>query len=127
MTSKADDEEECNGWRQDEGAGLEDEVGGREEVATTNQRKSKWLVEEFYPPHSAGATDPLLDRVYPEPLYKYELVSEQQLHEVIAKMKPFKATWSGTFPNCIYKFCAALLVPRLFKIFQGTVREDVIT
>ncbi|KAJ7752432.1 hypothetical protein DFH07DRAFT_744980, partial [Mycena maculata] len=93
--------------------------GGREEVATTNRKKSEWLVEEFYPPRSAGATDPPLDTVYPEPLYKYEPVSEQQIHEVIAKMKPFKATRSGTFPNCVYKFCAALLVPRLFKIFRA--------
>ncbi|KAJ7635829.1 hypothetical protein DFH06DRAFT_932766, partial [Mycena polygramma] len=90
-----------------------------EEVATTNERKSKWLMEEFYPKRGAGATDPDPDTAYPEPLWKFESISETQLYQVIAKMKPWKATRSGTFPNSIYKNCAALLVPRLCKIYRA--------
>ncbi|KAJ6568586.1 hypothetical protein B0H19DRAFT_875008, partial [Mycena capillaripes] len=40
------------------------------------------------------------------------------LRQVIQTMKPWKATRSGTFPNCVYKFCAALLVPHLGKIYH---------
>ncbi|KAJ7812054.1 hypothetical protein B0H13DRAFT_1666413, partial [Mycena leptocephala] len=93
--------------------------GGREETATTNGCKSEWMVEEFYPARSPGATDPPADTIYPEPMYKYESLSEAQLHQVIEKMKPWKATRSKTFPNCIYKYNAAVLVPRLQKIYRA--------
>jgi hypothetical protein len=74
--------------------------GVGEEVATTNRQKSEWLVGEFYPKRKPGATDPTEDTEYPEPMWKYAPLSEQILHQVAAKMKPWKATRSGTFPNC---------------------------
>ncbi|KAF7337390.1 RNA-directed DNA polymerase from transposon X-element [Mycena sanguinolenta] len=92
---------------------------GETEVAATNSQKSRWMVEEFYPKHGEGATDPAPDTVYPEPLWEYTPISEAQLHQAIGKMKPWKATRSGTFPNCVYKFCAGLLVPRLCKIYRA--------
>jgi hypothetical protein len=91
------------------------EVG--EEIATTNRQKSKWLVGELYLKRKPGSTDPVEDTEYPEPMWKYGPLSEQILHQVAAKMKPWKATHSGTFPNCLYKFCAALFVPCLCKIY----------
>ncbi|KAJ6492787.1 hypothetical protein C8R47DRAFT_975510, partial [Mycena vitilis] len=94
-------------------------ANGREEVATTNREKTAWMVQEFYPVRSAGATDPPDDVQYPEPKWKFEPITELQLHRVIAKMKPWKATRSGTFPNSVYKFCAALLVPRLCAIYRA--------
>ncbi|KAJ7470790.1 hypothetical protein FB451DRAFT_1037289, partial [Mycena latifolia] len=94
-------------------------VNGVEEVAVTNERKSEWMVQEFYPGRGEGATDPPADTVYPEPLWAYAPLTEKQLHQVIAKMKPWKATRSGTFPNSVYKFCAAQLVPRLQKIYRA--------
>jgi hypothetical protein len=93
--------------------------GGAEEVATTNGWKSALLVEEFYPKRSAGAVDPPADADYPEPKWKYTLLSEELLHEVAVKMKPWKATRSGTFPNCVYKFCGKLIIPRLCRIYQA--------
>ncbi|KAF7373394.1 RNA-directed DNA polymerase from transposon X-element [Mycena sanguinolenta] len=94
-------------------------AGGGEEVAATNSAKSKWMVEEFYPKRGAGATDPPGDTVYPEPLWEYSPISEALLHQAVGKMKPWKATRSGTFPNCLYKYCAASLVPRLCKIYRA--------
>jgi hypothetical protein len=91
-------------------------ANGVEEVAVTN-KKSRWLVKEFYPGRGAGATDPPNDTEYPTPLWKYQPISEAILHLVIAKLKPWKATRSGTYPNSIYKFCADLLVPRLCAIY----------
>ncbi|KAJ6579485.1 hypothetical protein DFH09DRAFT_913242, partial [Mycena vulgaris] len=88
-------------------------------MAVTNVEKSRWLVEEFYPKHAAGATDPDPDTEYPEPLWKDRPLTEDVLHDVIRKMKPWKATRSGSFPNSVYKFCAALLVPRLQRIFRA--------
>jgi hypothetical protein len=91
--------------------------GVGEEVATTN--RSKWLVGEFYLKQKSGATDPAEDTEYPEPMWKYAPLSEQILHQVAVKMKLWKATHSGTFPNCLYKFCTALFVPRLCKIYRA--------
>ncbi|KAJ7906913.1 hypothetical protein B0H13DRAFT_1553169, partial [Mycena leptocephala] len=84
-----------------------------------NGQKSKWMVEEFYPRRGVGATDPPADIVYPEPMWRYTPITEGILHQVIAKMKPWKATRSRTFPNSVYKFTAALLVPRLCKIYRA--------
>jgi hypothetical protein len=95
------------------------DVRGVVEVAATNRQKSRWMVEEFYPKRGVGATDPPADIVYPEPLWRYTPIMEAILHQVIAKMKPWKATCSGTFPNSIYKFAATLLVPRLCKIYHA--------
>ncbi|KAJ7769947.1 hypothetical protein B0H16DRAFT_1307091, partial [Mycena metata] len=92
---------------------------GREEVAATNEEKSKWMVREFYPGRSAVAKDPPADTVYPEPMWKYQPITEAQLQQVVDKMKPWKATRSGTFPNCVYKQTAKLLVPRLCKIYRA--------
>ncbi|KAJ7302838.1 hypothetical protein DFH08DRAFT_620649, partial [Mycena albidolilacea] len=88
-------------------------------VATTNGQKSEGLVEEFYPKRKASATDPAADTVYPEPMWKYRPLTEDILHEVAARMKPWKATRSRTFPNCLYKFCAGIFVPRLCKIYRA--------
>jgi hypothetical protein len=88
-------------------------------VAATNGEKSAWMVKEFYPARGAGATDPPDDTQYPEPMWRYEPISELQLNRVIGKMKPWRATRSRTFPNCVYKLCAALLVPRLCKIYRA--------
>ncbi|KAJ7082810.1 hypothetical protein C8R43DRAFT_909580, partial [Mycena crocata] len=77
------------------------------------------MVGEFYPERGAGAEDPPADAEYPEPKWKYEPLSEAQLHQAIAKMKPWKATRSGSFPNSVYKNCAGLLVPRLQKIYRA--------
>ncbi|KAJ6450598.1 hypothetical protein C8R45DRAFT_848887, partial [Mycena sanguinolenta] len=99
---------------------LKRKTGNREvEVAATNSRKSEWMVQEFYPKRGEDATDPLDDTQYPEPMWEYETLSEALLHQAITKMKPWKATRSGTFPNCLYKFCAGLLVPRLCKIYRA--------
>ncbi|KAF7346431.1 RNA-directed DNA polymerase from transposon X-element [Mycena sanguinolenta] len=92
---------------------------GAIEVAATNSRKSEWMVEEFYPRRGEGATDPPVDAEYPDPMWAYEPISEALLHQAIAKMKPWKATRSGTLPNSVYKFCADLLVPRLSKIYRA--------
>ncbi|KAJ6561097.1 hypothetical protein DFH09DRAFT_832503, partial [Mycena vulgaris] len=84
-----------------------------------NAEKSEWLVKEFYPARSAGATDPDPDTVYPDQLWVDRPLTEDILHRVIAKMKLWKATRSGSFPNSVYKYCAKLLVPRLQWIYRA--------
>ncbi|KAK7014680.1 hypothetical protein R3P38DRAFT_3573513, partial [Favolaschia claudopus] len=56
---------------------------------------------------------------YPEPLWKYEPISESILRSVVAKSTPWKATRSGTFPNSVYKFCIELLAGPLCVIFRA--------
>ncbi|KAJ7768444.1 hypothetical protein B0H16DRAFT_1222171, partial [Mycena metata] len=93
-------------------------AGGGVEVVETNERKSEWMVEEFYPVRGPSATDPP-DVQYPEPNWRSHPISQRQLQLVVDKMKPWKATRSGTFPNCVYKLCAKLLLPRLCNIYRG--------
>ncbi|KAJ7173826.1 hypothetical protein C8R46DRAFT_825480, partial [Mycena filopes] len=95
-----------------------DERGG-EEAAASNAEKAEWMVKEFYPGRGAGARDPPADTIYPSPMWKYQPISEQQLKQVIDKMGPWKATHSGTFPNCVYKQAASLLVPRMARIYRA--------
>ncbi|KAJ7173834.1 hypothetical protein C8R46DRAFT_892807, partial [Mycena filopes] len=94
-------------------------AAGVEELAESNEEKSKWMVEEFYPARGAGAVDTPEDAEYREPKWNYHPISERQLQQVIDKTKPYKGTRSGTFPNCVYKNCAKILVPRLCKIYRA--------
>ena len=86
--------------------------------AATNEEKSEWLHEEFFPRKPATSTVPL-DYEYPEPAWTYQPITEEALHRVINKMKPYKATKAGTTPNCVYKHNSALLVPRLATIYRA--------
>ncbi|KAJ7092505.1 hypothetical protein C8R43DRAFT_908145 [Mycena crocata] len=79
------------------------------------------MVREFYPERGAGAQEPPEDAEYPEPKWRCEPISEEQLHRVVAKMKPWKVTRTGSFPNSVYKKCAALLIPRLQRIYAALI------
>jgi len=86
--------------------------------ATTNKEKGEWLFKEFFPPKPAVSTvDP--NHEYPKPKWKYQPVTNECLVRCIAKMKPYKATRSGTVPNCVYKNNAELLVPQLGNIYHA--------
>ena len=86
--------------------------------ASDNATKSTWLFKEFFPKKPATSTVPP-DCEYPDPAWRYQEVTEESIHRIIRKMQPYKATMSGTAPNCVYKYNSEVLVPRLAVIYRA--------
>ncbi|KAJ7143839.1 hypothetical protein C8R44DRAFT_601917, partial [Mycena epipterygia] len=86
--------------------------------ATTNEQKSAAFYKEFFPPKMATSSVPP-HAVYPAPAYKWSPISDTLLHRIVARMKPYKATRAGSFPNCVYVYNAHLIVPYLGPIYRS--------
>ena len=50
----------------------------------------------------------------------YMTTTDEQIHRAIKRMKPWKATHSGTVPNTVFVHASDLLVPYLGPIFRAT-------
>ncbi|KAJ7117901.1 hypothetical protein C8R43DRAFT_831001, partial [Mycena crocata] len=83
-----------------------------------NEEKSALLRREFFPPKMAISAVPP-NPVYPPPAWKWEPVSDALLHRAIRRMKPYKATYPGSTPNCVYINNANVLVPHLGPIYRS--------
>ena len=57
---------------------------------------------------------------YPPAKWEYEPVTDEQIRRAIKKMKPWKATRSGTVPNSVFVHARELLIPHLGPIFRAT-------
>ncbi|KAJ7140067.1 hypothetical protein C8R43DRAFT_860248, partial [Mycena crocata] len=88
------------------------------ETAVTNEEKAEMLRREFFPPKSAAAVIPP-DAVYPEPAWVWQPVTDVVLRRAIERMKPYKACYPDSVPNCVFKFNANLLVPFLGPIYRS--------
>ncbi|KAJ7164005.1 hypothetical protein C8R43DRAFT_879218, partial [Mycena crocata] len=93
-------------------------VSGLAETAVTNEEKTDFLRREFFPPKMVVSLVPA-NPDYPPPAWKWEPVSDGLLHRAIARMKPYKATYPGSTPNCVFLYNANLLVPYLGPIFRS--------
>ncbi|KDR65911.1 hypothetical protein GALMADRAFT_81367, partial [Galerina marginata CBS 339.88] len=58
--------------------------------------------------------------MYPPPKWEFEPVTDEQIHRAIRKMKPYKATRSGTVPNSVFTHARELLIPHLGPIYRAT-------
>ncbi|KAJ7156851.1 hypothetical protein C8R43DRAFT_883481, partial [Mycena crocata] len=92
--------------------------GGVAEVAETNEEKAAMLRREFFPPKMVVSAVPS-NPVYPPPAWKWEPVSDGLLHRSIRRMKPYKATYPGSTPNCVFTNNANVLVPLLGPIYRS--------
>ncbi|KAJ7123709.1 hypothetical protein C8R44DRAFT_620418, partial [Mycena epipterygia] len=86
--------------------------------AVTNKEKSDAFYREFFPPKMLTSSVPQ-DAIFPPPAFKWQPISDVLLHRVIARMKPYKATRVGSFPNCVYVYNASLLVPFYGAIYRA--------
>ncbi|KDR70528.1 hypothetical protein GALMADRAFT_75901, partial [Galerina marginata CBS 339.88] len=87
--------------------------------AVTNEEKSKMFFKAFFP--GKPPTQPALqDEEYPPPKWTFEPVSDEQIHRAIRKMKPYKATRSGTIPNSVFTHAREVLVPHLGPLYRAT-------
>jgi hypothetical protein len=87
--------------------------------ARTNVEKGELFYHTFFPPRTA-APAPMPDEPYPPPKWEYQSVTDEQIHRAIRKMKPWKATRTGTVPNSVFVHARELLVPHLGPIFRAT-------
>jgi exonuclease III len=88
------------------------------ETAVTNEVKSQWLKKEFFPPAMEVSSVPAIP-LYPPPAWEWKPVSDALIGCAIDCMKPYKATFPGTTPNCVFKECTNLLVPYLGPIYRS--------
>ena len=95
------------------------DLEGRPTMERDNEAKGKLLYEAFFPTTgSTGAVE--VDPDYPLPAFKFEEVSDTQIHKAILKLSPYKAPGPSGIPNVILKYCCELLVPHLGPIYRAT-------
>jgi hypothetical protein len=86
--------------------------------AETDKDKCKWLQAEFFSPQMSVLSVPP-DPVYPAPVWLWKPVSDDLLWCVADKMKPYKAMFPESIPNCVIKQCTNLLIPFVGPIFRS--------
>ncbi|KAJ7315618.1 hypothetical protein DFH08DRAFT_631506, partial [Mycena albidolilacea] len=87
-------------------------------TAETNEEKCDWLRTEFFPPPMLTSSVPP-DPVYPPPAWTWEPISDDLLRRAADKMKPYKAMFPESIPNCVIKECTKLLIPFVGPIFRS--------
>ncbi|KAJ7369241.1 hypothetical protein DFH08DRAFT_616164, partial [Mycena albidolilacea] len=97
---------------------VKDTETGCVQEATSNEGKSALLYKEFFPQKMEVVMVPS-DEEYPESAYEWKPISDVLLHRASVRMKMYKAMYAGSFANCVYKFNADLLVPRLGPIYRA--------
>jgi len=85
--------------------------------AVDNNSKGQLFYETFFPPPNLMPTSVPQDYQYPPPQWTFTNVTDEQIHQVIKKMKPYKATRNGTVPNSVLVRAREELVPHLGPLF----------
>jgi hypothetical protein len=88
--------------------------------AADNAAKGQLFYETFFPPANPALTPPPDDYRYPPPRWKFQNITDEQIHRAIMKMKPFKASRSGTVPNSVLIYAREDLVPYSAPLFRAT-------
>jgi len=80
---------------------------------TDNVAKGQLFYNTFFPPRNPATTPVSQNHQYPTPRWEFQNISNNQIHCVIKKMKPYKAMKSGSVPNSILLHAREDLVPHL--------------
>jgi ribonuclease HI/exonuclease III len=86
---------------------------------TDNEEKCLTFKSAFFPPKPTTSTVPL-HPTYPSAAWRFQPPSDEQIHRAIQRMKPNKATKTGTIPNIVFLQNRQHLVPHLGPIFRAT-------
>ncbi|KAF8817601.1 hypothetical protein BYT27DRAFT_7072729, partial [Phlegmacium glaucopus] len=88
-----------------------------------NEGKSKLLHEVFfYPPVEEHGVDP--EYQYPEPAFKFEDITDDQVERVAKTLNPYKAPGLSGILNAVLTHCADLLATHLGHIFRATFDRE---
>ena len=94
---------------------LKKQAGESERIATTNEEKSKMLVETFFPTSYPAPLDTVQVREEEvEPACEMDRITRDQITRHMAKLKPYKAPGPDGIPNIVLTKCADLLLDRLY-------------
>jgi hypothetical protein len=88
--------------------------------AVDNADKGRIFYETFFPPKNPVLTPPPSEYRYPTPQWTFKNIEDEQIHQAIKKMKPYKASKSGTVTNSTLIHTREILVPHLGPLFQAT-------
>jgi ribonuclease HI len=90
---------------------------GQENIATTNEEKSKMLASSFFPAKPPNKSPTHF--AYPKPICELTPISRDQIKRQLARLKPYKAPGPNGIPNIVLSKCADTIVNRLFYIFKA--------
>ena len=88
--------------------------------AADNASKGQLFYRTFFPPSNPETLPIPQDYQYPPPCWTFMNITNKQIHRAIGKMKPYKATKSGSTPNSILTHAREELVPHLGPLFRAT-------
>ena len=88
--------------------------------AADNKSKGQLFYDTFFPPPNPNTTAVPDNFHYPAPRWTFMNITDEQIHRAIKKMKPYKATRSGTVPNSVFINAREELVPHLGPLFRAT-------
>ncbi|KAF8238267.1 hypothetical protein L208DRAFT_1243233, partial [Tricholoma matsutake] len=88
--------------------------------ATDNKSKGQLFYNMLFPLLDPSFTPLPQDHQYLAPCWTYTNITDEQLHRAIKKMKPYKATRSGTIPNLVLIHAREELIPHLAPLFWAT-------
>ncbi|KAF8881114.1 hypothetical protein BD779DRAFT_1445793, partial [Infundibulicybe gibba] len=94
-------------------------TGGTLKEARDNEQKSKMFFKAFFPPKPVDEEDQS-DIEYPEPKWKFQHITNEQISRVISKLKPYKASRPGTIPNSVFVNCSDMMVQFLAPLYRAT-------
>lgn len=87
-----------------------------------NIGKSKALYDVFFAPPPKEDYVPAF--AYPKPMENFSDITDEQIHRIISKTKPYCAPEPNGVSNSVFTHCADILVPWLGKLFRATFRLE---
>jgi exonuclease III len=98
----------------------------RQELVTTKldtlPKKLDALREKFFPPPKHADLTDIGSREYPVPLEIDEEIREEEIHEALQHVTNDKAPGPDQISNRVLKAAEEWLTPKLYKLFNATVR-----
>ena len=97
-------------------------VGEEEIQANTNQNKGHILAKGFFPT-KPPADNTLANCTYPPECKSTGMITAEQIHTQLKKLKPYKAPGLDGILNIVLTKSADLIVERLMHIYQAMLEE----
>lgn len=96
-------------------------------IAGTNKAKARAFLNTFFATQDTKPTadDEEAIEEYPEPAFKFQNITDEQIHRAIRRTSPHKAPGANVIPNVVLKKCTNQLVSIIGPIFRATFKLNV--
>ena len=88
--------------------------------ATDNASKGQLFYKTFFPPLNPATPPVPPDHQYPPLHWTFTNITDEQIHQAIKKLKPYKATKNRTTQNSVFTHAREDIVPHLGLLFRAT-------